>query len=167
MPATTNKTDLIERTKADYTKLLALIEDIPSDLAMRKNAEGISIKDIIGHRAHWIDLFLTWYEDGQSGEEVHMPAKGYKWSELAKYNAALREAQAGLSWEDAKSALHERYTALMTLLEECREDALYVYPMIGGNFKWTTGRYAEAAGASHFRSAIKYIRAELHALETA
>lgn len=167
MPAATHKAELIERTKADYAKLKSLIDEIPADRALRKNADGISIKDIIGHRAHWIDLFLTWYEDGQNGLDVHMPAKGYKWSELARYNAELRRAQAALSWEEAKSYLHDRYTTLITLLEICREDALYVYPMIGGNFKWTTGRYAEAAGASHFRSALKFIRAELQALETA
>jgi len=33
----------------------------------------------------------------------------------------------------------------------------------GGDAGWTAGRYAEAAGASHFRSASKYIRAELRA----
>jgi hypothetical protein len=35
--------------------------------------------------------------------------------------------------------------------------------MKGGGNKWTTGRWAEASGASHYRSAAKYVRACLKA----
>lgn len=60
MPATTTRADLIAVTEKDYTKLARLIAGIPEEQAMRKRDEGTSIKDVIAHRAHWIDLFLGW-----------------------------------------------------------------------------------------------------------
>jgi len=48
------------------------------------------VKDVISHRAHWIDLFLGWYKGGMAGKTVYFPAKEYKWNDLKRYNAQLR-----------------------------------------------------------------------------
>ncbi|MEM6341535.1 MAG: ClbS/DfsB family four-helix bundle protein, partial [Pseudomonadota bacterium] len=76
MPAT-SKSELIAVTRKEWAKLEKLIKPIPVAVALTKDEEGISIKDIVGHRAHWIDLFLGWYHDGQAGKRVDFPAKGY------------------------------------------------------------------------------------------
>ena len=121
----------------------------------------MSIKDIVGHRAHWIDLFLGWYADGQAGREVQFPAEGYKWNDLKRYNADLRVRQAGLSWSEARVMLADRHRALTSFIEGESDEKLYGGPMKGGNNKWPAGRWAEAAGPSHYRSAAKYVRARL------
>ncbi len=157
MPAATTKSDLLAVTRKDYGKLAALIETVPEEVALAVREEETSIKDVIGHRAHWIDLFLGWVADGQAGREVHIPAKGYKWNQLKAYNAQLREAQAGMDWETAKAMLADRHEKLVALIDGMEEAALYGGPMPGQE-KWTTGRYAEASGASHYRSAAKVIR---------
>lgn len=159
MPAATTRADLIAVTEKEWAKLTALLERVPEDLALRPFEEGVSIKNIVGHRAHWIDLFLGWYADGQAGRAVHFPAEGYKWSELKAYNAALRERQAGLGWAEARAMLEAAHGRLMAFLEGKDDAALYGGPMKGARNDWTAGRWAEAAGASHYRSAAKFIRA--------
>ncbi len=156
MPAATNKPDLIAVTQKEYAKLQKLIAPLNEATAMRK-VDDLSIKDIIGHRAHWISLFLGWYHDGQAGKEVHFPACGYKWNELLRYNAALRAAQADMSWAETCDLLAANTTKLLDFMENHDDAALYCAPMKGANNHWTAGRWAEASGASHFRSASKYI----------
>lgn len=130
---------------------------------MQKDADDTSIKDIIAHRAHWIDLFLGWYWDGQAGKTVHFPAEGYKWNELKRYNADLRRQQAHLDWPQAVVLLKKKHGELAGFINDRSEDELYGGPMKGARNDWRPGRWVEATGPSHYRSAAKYIRAALRA----
>ena len=162
MPATT-KAELLNVTAREYTRLARLIDGLDADLALRKDADDTAIKDVVAHRAHWIDLFLGWYADGQAGKPVAFPAPGYKWNQLPAYNAALRARQAGLGWPQARAMLAAAHDRLTGFLEGLTDAQLYGAPMQGGRNAWTTGRWAEAAGPSHYRSAAKYIRAAMRA----
>jgi len=158
MPAATNKADLLAVTRKELSKLDKLIAPLDEATATVPH-DGVSIKDTIAHRAHWIELFLSWYRDGQAGKSVHFPAEGYKWSDLKAYNADLRARQAGMSWDEARALLSGNAARLDAFIEGLEEAALYGGPMKGARNDWTTGRWAEAAGASHYRSAAKFIRA--------
>lgn len=164
MPAR-SKAELLGITEKEFAKLDKLITGLEPELALRKDAEDTSIKDVIAHRAHWIDLFEGWYADGLAGREVYFPAKGYKWNELKRYNAALRERQATLGWTDACALLRAKYADLHAFIASSTDQALYGQPMKGGRNAWTAGRWAEAAGPSHFRSAAKYVRARLRTVD--
>ncbi|WP_368186801.1 ClbS/DfsB family four-helix bundle protein [Aestuariibius sp. HNIBRBA575] len=159
MPAATHKLDLIKIADKEYAKLQKLIADMPADQALRKREQDTSIKDVIGHRAHWIALFLGWYVDGLAGKQVYFPAQGYKWSDLKSYNAMLRGQQADLGWDDVRDMLAQNHAALIDFIHTRDDGALYGGPMQGANNKWTPGRWAEAAGPSHYRSAAKWVRA--------
>lgn len=160
MPAATNKADLLSKTRNEYEKLRKVIDPIDTEEAMVKS-EDTSIKDIIAHRAHWIDLFLGWHKDGLAGKKVYFPAEGYKWNELKRYNADIRARQADIDWPAAKDLLQDRYDTLVAHLKTFSNADLYAGQMQGAESHWTAGRFAEAAGPSHFRSAAKYIRSEL------
>mgnify|MGYP001794109405 CR=1 FL=1 len=157
--AVTTKLDLLAVLETEWCKLFALIDTVPEDTRLAKDASGVSIKDILGHRAVWIDLFLGWIAQSEAGAPVHMPAQGYKWNDLARLNASIRADQTDLDWTDAVALLEDRKQALVAALTA----VLYAAPMSGGNGRWTLGRYAEAAGPSHFRSAAKVIRARMKA----
>lgn len=159
--AANNKTELLGIANKEYGKLASLLEQVDGRFALVKDAEETSIKDIVGHRAHWIALFLGWYADGQAGKEVFFPAKGYKWNALKSYNADLRAQQVDLGWQAARSLLAENHDKLIGFIKGHSDEALYGGPMKGANNLWTAGRWAEAAGPSHYRSASKYIRARI------
>ena len=156
--AATSKSELLEITRKEFDKLSKLIGTIEASAAMKKDGDDTSIKDIVAHRAHWIDLFLGWYADGQAGKPVFFPAEGYRWNDLKRYNADLRKSQASIGWPDAKALLQSRFDALHAFIENQTDEELYGGPMKGANNTWTPGRWAEAAGPSHFRSASKFIR---------
>ncbi|NNC81675.1 MAG: ClbS/DfsB family four-helix bundle protein [Acidimicrobiales bacterium] len=161
--AATTKAELLAVTEKEFEKLSGLIDDIESDTAESKDDDDTSIKDVIAHRAHWIDLFLGWYKDGQAGREVFFPAEGYKWNDLKRYNADLRAKQAGVTWGESQKALLKAHRRLTKFVISLSEVDLYGGPMAGANNTWTPGRWAEAAGPSHYRSAAKYVRARLRA----
>ena len=75
MPAK-SKSELMKITQRDYDKLLAVTARVSPALALQKDTDDTSIKDVIAHRAHWIDLFLGWHADGQAGKSPAFPAEG-------------------------------------------------------------------------------------------
>lgn len=159
--AATSKPELLEITQKEFRKLSKLIVSIDADTAMKKGEDDTSIKDVVAHRAHWIDLFLAWYADGIAGKTVYFPAEGYKWNDLKRYNADLRQRQSGLGWSSAVALLTTNYDKLTDFIQVCSETELYSGPMKGANNAWTPGRWAEAAGPSHFRSAAKFLRSSI------
>ena len=109
-------------------------------------------------------MFHRWHEDGIAGREVFLPAKGYKWSQLKEYNAALYERGNQMTWAELRSEFNSACDKLRTFIE-ARDDAeLYADGVHAWTGKWTLGRYAEASGPSHFRSANTYIRKVLRSL---
>lgn len=162
--AATSKTELLDVARKEFAKLDKLIGAISAKSALGKDDDGTSIKDVIAHRAHWIELFLGWYSDGMAGKAVSFPAKGYKWNDLKRYNADLRVQQADLGWYAARALLQQRYGQLIEFIDTHSQEELYGGPMKGANNNWTPGRWAEAAGPSHFRSAAKYVRSRLKGL---
>ncbi|WP_420336012.1 ClbS/DfsB family four-helix bundle protein [Roseibium sp.] len=159
--AASTKQDLLALAGMEYRKLRNILDTLPAQLRLAADDDGVSPKDIVGHRAHWIELFLGWYLEGQAGNPVDFPASGYKWNELKRYNADLRQRQSGLSWDDAVALLEVRHGELLEFLQSLSQEELYGAPMKGGKNAWTTGRWAEAAGPSHYRSAAKYLRQRL------
>ena len=159
--AATTKDELLAICQKEFDKLDGLLDRVESNESRVKDADDTSIKDIVAHRAHWIDLFLGWYEDGQAGEPVFFPAEGYKWNDLKRYNADLRTRQADLGWNEARAALEQAHIKLTGFVSSRSENDLYGGPMAGANNEWTPGRWAEAAGPSHYRSAAKYVRTRL------
>ncbi len=161
-----SRDQLLEVTEREFDKLDRIVEGLEEGTATDKDKDDTSIKDIVAHRAHWIDLFLGWYRDGLAGKEVYFPAKGYKWNDLKRYNADLRRTQPQLTWTDARNQLAAAHGRLVRFIEGHSETDLYGGPMAGARNQWTPGRWAEAAGPSHYRSATKYIRARLRELDT-
>jgi hypothetical protein len=159
--AATSREALLAVTEMEFEKLQKVIAKVPDTLALEKDGEDTCLRDILCHRAHWIDLFLGWYRDGLAGKEVHFPAKGYKWNELKTYNAMLREKHANVSWKQAQQGLLEGHEKLTGFIESKADIELYGSPMKGARNNWTPGRWAEAAGPSHYRSAAKYLRQRL------
>ncbi len=58
MPAK-NRDDLLDVTRTEFAKLSKLLDSVSDELADHCDpTDKLSIKQIIGHRVHWIDLFF-------------------------------------------------------------------------------------------------------------
>jgi hypothetical protein len=154
MPAATTQAELLRVFDKEWTKLDTLLSGISDAQAMAVPGDDPSIRDTVTHRAHWIGLFFQWLNEGEAAQ---MPDHGVKWNALTSYNARLRRRYADKTWTEARAWLTREQARLRDWIAGADEAALYGEPMPGGT-GWTRGRYAEAAGPSHFRSAAKYVR---------
>ena len=161
MAAAHNKSELMKVTAKEWDRIYLLLKDLPEEFAVLPDEEGFSVKDVVVHRAHWISLFLRCYHDGWQTIDALFPKQNYRRSELKRYSLALREREKDVSWTEALARLdtaHEEFVALIDTLSDAQ---LYGGPMAGSHNRWSTGRWAEAAGPSHLRLALKYVRKRL------
>lgn len=159
MPAATDKTDLLaafDKELAKLRKTLALVDEHLSSACGPE--DDTSIRGVIAHRTHWMGLFQGWYQDGKAGRTVHVPAKGYKWNQLKPCNAILYAKGDQTAWPDLLAAFDTACQDLRRFIETCDDAELYSLGRYDWTGKWTLGRYAEASGPSHFRSANTYLR---------
>ena len=165
MPAATNKADLIAVTIKDFEKLDKLLSGLDAEKATWIYPEdGLSIRDVIAHRAHWIGLYLSWYEDGLAGLDVQTPAPGYKWNQLKAYNGRIYDIAKRYSWDEILTCFRTRHQSLLDHIEGLDDAALYTKHLHPWMNDWPLGRWAEASGASHYRSAAKYARKIIKAM---
>lgn len=159
MPAATNRKELMLVHQLEYNKLMNTLAGVDDAMASTPSKDDIAtIKDTIAHRSHWIGLYLGWYNDAKAGKDVQTPAPGYKWNQLKEYNAKLREASQDIPWGEVLAALEAGHSQLTELITAMDEDELYTKHLHPWMNNWTLGRWAEASGPSHYRSANKYAR---------
>ncbi|WP_417804658.1 ClbS/DfsB family four-helix bundle protein [Thalassospira lucentensis] len=159
MPAATNKTDLLAVFDKELAKLRKTLDGVDEAKAsLSAPDDDATIKGVIAHRTHWMGMFHGWYENGVAGREVHVPAKGYKWNQLKEYNARLYAKGNQTPWSVLLAGFETACDKLRQFIAAQDEDTLYTSGAHAWTGKWTLGRYAEASGPSHFRSANTYIR---------
>lgn len=159
MPAATCKTDLLARFDAELLKLRQTLDGVDAArAALSLPEDGTTIKAVIAHRTHWIGLYLGWYGDGIAGREVHLPAKGVKWNQLKSYNAPIYAQGDATPWPELLAGFEAACDRLRAFIEARSDGELYAPGRYSWSGKWTLGRYGEASGPSHFRSANRYIR---------
>ena len=157
MPAATSKAELLDIFDKELTKLTRLLAGV-SDAHADLRDEGVSIKAVIGHRIHWMDLFWSWYDKGAAGKAVETPAPGYKWNQLKTYNAPIYAAADARRWSELVTEFAETASRFRARLDALTDAALYAKGVYAWTNDWTLGRWAESAAPSHFRSAAKAIR---------
>lgn len=159
MPISTNKADLLAVFDRDYAKLEGTLSCVTEQIAdLSAAGEDATIKAVVAHRAHWIGLFFTWYEGGVAERDVQTPAPGYKWNQLKAYNAPVYAAAAERSWPELMADFSAAAARLRAFIVESDDDHLYTKGLYPWMNTWTLGRWIEAAGPSHFRSARAYVR---------
>ncbi|WP_174802166.1 ClbS/DfsB family four-helix bundle protein [Martelella limonii] len=164
MPAATNKSELLAVFDKDLAKLRKTLTEVDEETStLSAPDDPVTIKGIIAHRTHWMGKLHHWYEDGVAGREVFVPAKGYKWNQLKAYNAPLYAKGDETPWAELLSNFDAACDRLRSFIVSRQDLELYTKGVHAWTGTWTLGRYAEAAGPSHFRSANSYIRKTLKA----
>ncbi len=157
MPAAKTKSELLDVTGKEWTKLQRVLETFDEASGTRPGRDGFTAQRLIGHRAAWIDLYFDWCEAAAKDQEPEMPAPGFKWNQLPDLNDQIWAAQRNWTWPSSVAALTAAHERLLRDIEAATDDELYGQPLAPG-LKWTRGRYAEASGPSHYRSATKALK---------
>jgi hypothetical protein len=154
-----SKEALRQDVRAEHDALVALLGQIPEERHSEPGVwgDGWSLTDLVAHLAEWQTMFLGWYEAGQGGAVVELPAPGYKWNETPRLNRAIREKHRAQSAGSVRAHFDRGYERILALLDGVSQAEL----LSPGHFRWT-GRnalatYLGANSASHYRFARKVI----------
>lgn len=159
MPAATTRDELLAVFDRELAKLARTLDTVDeTSAALHAADDTATIKGVIAHRTHWIGLFFDWYRGGVAGETVETPAPGVKWNQLKAYNAPIYENANPRPWSELRAEFDAAVARLRAFIADNDDDLLYVPGLYDWMNKWTLGRWAEAAGPSHFRSANAHIR---------
>ncbi len=157
MPAVVTKKQLLEKTTDEFEALMQTLNRFDPSKADLCDQDGYCAKRVVGHRAEWISFFFKWCDAVAAGEKPDIPAKGFTWKDTPAMNLKIWDRQKQMSWQDVLQLLVNKHALLLKHIETKSENELYSQPLFPGT-KWTQGRYAEAAGPSHYRSANKFLK---------
>ena len=157
MPAAQSKTEFLTVFDKELAKLERLLDTMTPEQADWSD-DDVSIKGLIAHRIHWLDLFWGWYDAGADGQAVQTPAPGVKWNQLKAYNAPIYASGQDQDWAVLKTRFLKTAASFRDRIDVLEDQELYTTHQYDWTNDWTLGRWAESSGPSHFRSAAKAIR---------
>ena len=159
MPKPQNKAELIA---ASHKERQALEEFLSTLTAEQKTQPGIvghwSVKDMLAHLIEWEQMVLGWLAAGEAGQKPHVPAEGYKWSQIPALNEAIRQKYQARPLDEIEGLFSESYRQTMAAIERLSEESLFtpgLYPWMNKN---TLAAYFTSCTGSHYRWARKELR---------
>jgi hypothetical protein len=154
----TSKAELIESTYAERRKLVEKLEGLSPDEMVYPGSMGEwSVKDILQHLVDWEQRWISWYETGKRGEEVHTPAPGYNWRQMGLLNELYRQKHKDRPLEDVLKDFNASYVQIMEVIEHIPEDELLTPGIYGWTGKLPLIGWIAGNTCDHYRWAIQMI----------
>ncbi|MBN1453868.1 MAG: ClbS/DfsB family four-helix bundle protein [Anaerolineales bacterium] len=117
-----------------------------------------SVKDVLAHLYEWEQMVLGWLAASQRGESPHVPAEGYKWSQLPALNEMIQEKHSRRTLDELLPMFRNSYEQVMATIENLSEEDLLtpgLYPWMNKN---TLAAYFVSCTSSHYRWARKEMK---------
>lgn len=153
-----DKESLLALSAENFTKLMAMIENMPVEMkegSFPFNDRDKNVRDVLGHLHDWHLMFFDWYKDGMAGVKPTMPKSGYTWKTLPALNQQIWESYQMMSLEESQSLLIKSHKRVMELIESHSDYELFTKKY----YKWTNttslGAYFISATSSHYDWAFK------------
>ena len=159
MPRPQTKSQILTESRKEYEALERFLSSLSPEEMLEPGMLGEwSVKDVLAHLYEWEQMVLGWLAAGQSGETPHVPAEGYKWSQLPALNDEIREKHSARSLDEMMKMYHESYKQIMETIDNLSEETLFIpglYPWMNKN---TLAAYFVSCTSSHYRWARVEIR---------
>jgi len=122
-----------------------------------------SPKDVLAHLAEWQQMFLNWYNTGLRGETPHLPAEGFKWSQMPALNQKIYEKYRLQKLQEIEVFFNTSHQQMLDVIQELSEEDLFK----PGRYAWTKknplSSYVIPNTSSHYRWARTEMRKSLKA----
>lgn len=159
MPRAQSKPQLLSESQKERGALEEFLATlIPEQMTQPGLLGEWSAKDVLAHLYEWEQMVLGWLAASQRGESPHVPAEGYKWSQLPALNETIREKHSGRSLDEILALFRDSYQQITQTIENLSEETLFtpgLYPWMNKN---TLGAYFVSCTSSHYRWARKEIK---------
>lgn len=156
------KADLIQQSQENYEKLDSLIASFSPEEQVGafpfEDRDG-NIRDVLIHLYEWHQLLLNWVKANQDTEEViaFLPAP-YNWKNYGEMNVAFWQQHQNTSLPEAQAKLRESHQAVMALIEDFSNDALFTKKYFNWTGTTSLGSYCVSSTSSHYDWGLKKIR---------
>lgn len=159
MPRPQSKSQLLSESQKEREALEGFLFTLSPEQMTQPGMLGEwSAKDVLAHLYEWEQMVLGWLAASQRGERPHVPAEGYKWSQLPALNETIRAKHSGRSLEEILSLFRDSYKQIVQTIESLPEETLFtpgLYPWMNKN---TLGAYFVSCTSSHYRWACKEMK---------
>ena len=159
MPRAQSKSQLLSESQKERQALEEFLATLTPEQMIQPGLLGDwSAKDVLAHLYEWEQMVLGWLASSQRGENPHVPAEGFKWSQLPALNEVIREKHSARSLEEILSLFRDSYQKVTQTIENLPEDILFtpgLYPWMNKN---TLGAYFVSCTSSHYRWARKEMK---------
>ncbi len=159
MPRPHTKPQILAESQKEHEALELFLSTFTPDQMTQPGMLGEwSAKDVLAHLYEWEQMVLGWLAASQRGESPHVPAEGYKWSQLPALNQKIREKHSNRSLDEILTLFRDSYNQTMNTIESLSEEALFMsglYPWMNKN---TLAAYFVSCTSSHYRWARTEMR---------
>ena len=161
MAVPTTKLDLVNAITANFERLEAALDAVPSDRANEKSMEGhakgtrMSVNNLVSYLIGWNMLVLKWLDRDAQGKSIEFPDVGYKWNELGTLAQKFYQDYSGNSFVENRKKLSAAKDQILAELSKRTDQDLYGLPWHG---KWTKGRMIHFNSSSPYNNARSRIR---------
>lgn len=152
------KDALLADINKERAALEGLLATIPAEAKTEPVVDGLSVKDLLAHRAEWGRMMIDWYEAAKAGKAVAVPSERYKWSQLKALNAEIHHRFADMPLariETMFAETHDRLGERVAAMSDAELFTKHHYAFTGTSDLAT---YVNSATAAHYRSARKLIK---------
>jgi hypothetical protein len=164
MPRPTNKTELLELSEINFSKLLEFIDALSDEIKFgvyendELNDRDKTVADVVCHLHEWHVMMESWYTVGMSGKKPAIPAEDVTWQALPILNRRIYEKYKGTELKDAIKLFKKSHSHMTALIEKHSDDELFTKK----KYQWTgttsLGAYLISATSSHYDWALKTIK---------
>lgn len=162
MPRPTNKAELLEQIKTEYTKLTTLIDDLTTDeITSKKVTTNWTTKDVLAHLTEWSHLALGWHSTGLKGETPAMPADGFNWRQIPDLNEQIYLKHKDEDLKTVKANFKKSVRAIQKLIDSLSNAELFERSVFSWTGKNNAATYMISASCSHYSWAFKHINRSL------
>ncbi len=114
MPRPQTKADLLSASEKEREALDQFLSTLTPDQMTAPGALGDwSVKDVLAHLYAWEQMVLGWLAATRRGKTPHVPAEGYKWSQLPALNEEIRLEHSDRPLEEVVKLYKESYRQIM------------------------------------------------------
>ncbi len=161
MARPTTKEQLIEASKMNFEKLVALVT-LMTEEGLNKpfsfEDRDKNIRDVLVHLYEWHQLLTNWITSNHSGGKADFLPKPYNWKTYPQMNIDFWEKHQKTPFEKAVEILKKSHSNVMKLIDSFSDKELFTKK----HFSWTgttsLGSYCVSATSSHYDWAIKKIK---------
>lgn len=154
-----SREQLLEAARTGFARLEDVVTAVAPEQREEPGAcEAWSVKDLLAHLDAWHTMFLGWEAAGSAGEQVDMPATGYRWSDTPALNQAIHDRTADDAWGDVMARLRDSHRRVLDVIRAYSDDDLFTKKRYAWTGSTSVGSYAVSTTSSHYEWATKLIR---------